>query len=101
MKHRQRPGTPEHPASVRRDLPRYDPAPERGLTSRQVQELLEGGWGNAPVEAPTKTDGRIVRENIFTYFNLIFLVLAVCLLLVGDWKDMSLMMGSAGMGMML
>jgi len=92
MKHRQRPGTPEHPASVRRDLPRYDPAPERGLTSRQVQELLEGGWGNAPVEAPTKTDGRIVRENIFTYFNLIFLVLAVCLLLVGDWKDMTFLL---------
>lgn len=57
-----------------------------GLSSAQAQALAEAGWDNRPVESPTKSDKQIIRENIFTYFNLIFVVLAVCLLLVGDWK---------------
>ena len=44
------------------------------------------------MESPTKSDKQIIRENIFTYFNLIFVVLAVCLLLVGDWKDMTFLL---------
>ena len=54
--------------------------------------LAEAGWDNRPVESPTKSDKQIIRENIFTYFNLIFVVLAVCLLLVGDWKDMTFLL---------
>ena len=42
--------------------------------------------------SPTKSDKQIVRENLLTYFNLIFVVLAVCLLLVGDWKDMTFLL---------
>ena len=74
---------------ARREMPRLDPKPDRGLTAAQARELAEAGWDNRPVESPTKSDRQIIRENLLTYFNLIFLVLAVCLLLVGDWKDMT------------
>ena len=77
---------PAKPVS-RREMPLYHPTADRGLTSAQARELAEGGWDNCPVESPTKSDKQIIRENLLTYFNLIFVVLAACLLLVGDWKD--------------
>lgn len=85
---KQRP-IPERAEPVRREMPRLDPAPDKGLTSVQARELAEAGWDNRPVESPTKSDRQIIRENLLTYFNLIFVVLAMCLLLVGDWKDMT------------
>ena len=41
-----------------------------------------------PARSPTKTTGEIVRDNICTYFNLVFLVLALMLLSVGSWLNM-------------
>ena len=73
-------------------MPRCNPRADSGLSSAQARALAEAGWDNAPVESPTKSDKQIVRENLFTYFNLIFVVLAVCLLLVGDWKDMTFLL---------
>ena len=92
MKQNQRRHPAQPPTAVRRDPLRYEAPAECGLTAEQAQKLLEAGWGNAPVDSPTKTDRQIIKENIFTYFNLIFLVLAVCLLLVGDWKDMTFLL---------
>ncbi len=92
---------PEQAAPARREMPRCEPAPDKGLTSAQARALAEAGWDNRPVESPTKTDKQIVRENLLTYFNLIFVVLAVCLLLVGDWKDMTFLFivaANAGIG---
>lgn len=92
---------PEQAVPARREMPRCEPAPDKGLTSAQARALAEAGWDNRPVESPTKTDKQIVRENLLTYFNLIFVVLAVCLLLVGDWKDMTFLFivaANAGIG---
>ena len=47
------------------------------------------GWTNQPVDPPSKTTKEIIRENVFTYFNLIFLVLAVLLCLVGSFRDLT------------
>lgn len=80
---------PQQAKPARRDMPRLEPAADRGLTSAQARELAEAGWDNRPAESPTKSDRQIIRENLLTYFNLIFVVLAACLLLVGDWKDMT------------
>jgi len=79
---------PQPEQETRKDLPLWEAAPEKGLTSQQVQELLDGGWGNVPVDSPTKTDRQIIRENVFTYFNLIFVVLGICLVVVGDFADL-------------
>ena len=70
-------------------MPLLTPEAERGLTSAQAKALAEAGWDNHPVDSPTKTDRQIIRENLLTYFNLIFVILAACLFLVGDWKDMT------------
>ena len=76
------------PAQSRRSVPPASADPDQGLTSAQAAERAAAGYANTPVEAPTKTEKQIIRENVFTFFNLIFVVLAVCLALVGDFRDM-------------
>ncbi len=68
---------------------RYQPDYRQGLTAAQVQEHRLHGWTNAPVEAPSKTAKDIVRENIFTYFNLIFFVLSILLIIAGSFRDLT------------
>lgn len=68
---------------------RYNPEYKKGLTSQQVQEHRLHGWTNKGVEPPSKTTKEIVHENVFTYFNLIFVVLAVLLCLVGSFRDLT------------
>lgn len=82
---RRRASEPTQPA--RQEIPVLSPAPDTGLTSAQAQARMEAGWSNEPVDSPAKSDRQIIRENLLTYFNLIFLVLGVCLFLVGDWRD--------------
>ena len=68
---------------------RYRPDHQTGLTAQQVQEHRMHGWTNQPVDPPAKTTKEIIQENVFTYFNLIFLVLAVLLCLVGSFRDLT------------
>lgn len=63
----------------------------RGLTPMQVHERLAGGWDNKPVESPTKTIKQIITSNVFTYFNIIFFVIAAALILVGSFNNLSFM----------
>lgn len=68
---------------------RYRPDHQTGLTAQQVQEHRMHGGTNQPVDPPSKTTKEIIQENVFTYFNLIFLVLAVLLCLVGSFRDLT------------
>ena len=82
----QQPGPePEMPKTFER----ADPDPETGLTGEQVKERVRLGAVNASVQKDEVTFGKIVRENVFTYFNLIFLIIAICLLAVRSYKDLS------------
>mgnify|MGYP000155581533 CR=1 FL=1 len=68
---------------------RYNPDYKVGLTAQQVQEHRLHGWVNRAVDPPSKTTKEIVHENVFTYFNLIFLVLAILLCLVGSFRNLT------------
>lgn len=68
---------------------RYQPDYKEGLNSRQVKEHEEGGWINVAVDPPAKTTKEIIHENVFTYFNLIFIVLAVLLIIVGSFRNLT------------
>ena len=71
----------------RTPVTRYQPVYTEGLTNRQVQEHRDGGWSNLSVDPPAQTTKEIIHENVFTYFNLIFLVLAILLCLVGSFRN--------------
>ena len=68
---------------------RYNPDYKKGLTGQQAQEHRLHGWTNRSVEPPSKTTKEIIHENVFTYFNLIFVILAVLLVLVGSFRDLT------------
>ena len=63
-----------------------------GLSSREVEDRIQRGLDNVQVNSSTRTVKEIVKENVFTYFNLIFTVLGVLLVIVGSFKDLSFML---------
>ena len=54
-----------------------------------MQEHQLHGWTNRAVESASKTTKEIIHENVFTYFNLIFAVLAVLLCIAGSFRDLT------------
>ncbi len=74
---------------LRKPVARIETAADTGLTQAQVKERMEKGWSNAPVDSPSKTTKEIITSNVFTYFNLIFIVIAVLLIMVGAFRDLT------------
>ncbi len=76
---------PQEPERV--DLPVFEADPESGLSREQVETRRKSGWANVDVKSPTKTEKEIIRAHTLTFFNLIFVVLALALILVGSYKN--------------
>ncbi len=76
------------PETGKKQLPVLETDPARGLTEEEARLRREAGLQNTAVEAPSKTVGRIILSNVFTYFNLLFLLLAACVAAVGSWRDL-------------
>jgi len=72
-------------------LSRIETSADRGLTREQARERLENGYANIRPESAEKTVGQIFRDNIFTYFNLVFTLLALCVVLVRSYRDLMFM----------
>ena len=64
---------------------------DTGLTSEQVAQRKDEGMDNKPVESPSKTANEIVKDNVFTYFNMLFAVLSILLIAVGSYRDLTFM----------
>lgn len=62
-----------------------------GLSNDQVEKLKKRGCKNVIREKDPNSIGRIVRENIFTYFNLIFFVFAFLLMWQRSYNHMAFM----------
>ena len=72
-------------------IPRVEADPDLGLTPEEALRRLENGYGNTAMESATKSVAQIIKDNVFTYFNLIFCVLAVCIILVGAYNELVFM----------
>lgn len=68
---------------------------EEGLSTRQAEKLLHSGYGNQVEDSCGKSTKEIIRENTVTFFNVIFIVLAVLLLIVGRINDMAFLVIAA------
>ncbi|MGN0618485.1 MAG: HAD-IC family P-type ATPase [Ruminiclostridium sp.] len=60
---------------------------EKGLTSAQVEERARDGRINGDVNVKTKSVSRILRDNIFTFFNFLNIALAVLVIIFGELKN--------------
>ncbi|MCI5569068.1 MAG: cation-translocating P-type ATPase [Lachnospiraceae bacterium] len=76
---------------VRRPMDRYSPDPNYGLTTPQAHEYCANGWDNRSGEASFKSTKEIIKGNTLTYFNMLFVVFAVLLTLVGSFRDLTFM----------
>lgn len=78
----------KHSAAGRQPVTRLTPDPALGLTSEQAHHRMRAGWHNLTKEQLSKTEGQIIRDNIFTFFNFLFFGLAFCLFMVRAYTDM-------------
>ena len=72
----------------RMPLTRVQAEPGVGLSAEQVKERFACHADNYKVESSTMSVSDIVKSNVFTYFNLVFLIIAILLSIVGAWRDM-------------
>ncbi len=75
-------GSPECAAQLKETEP-------SGLTAAEVEERIAQGLTNRTDITTGKTTAQIIRSNLFTYFNLIFLILAVLLCLVCSYRNLT------------
>ncbi len=69
-------------------MPVAPTAPEPlGLTAAEVDERVAQGKSNTVHMPTSRSLGRIVRSNVFTWFNLILGSLFVLMVLFGNWRD--------------
>ena len=66
-----------------------DSAPLRGLSAQQAEALRAQGLSNQQSDTGGKSAGEIIRSNALTFFNLIFVVIAVLLCLVGSYRNLT------------
>ena len=53
--------------------------------------MRRAGFSNVAVRPPSKTVKEIVVSNVFTYFNFVFLIIAILLIAVKSYRDITFM----------
>lgn len=71
-------------AAVRQAVPVIEADPEVGLTAAQASTRAHRGWRNLVSDTAGRTEGQIIKANCLTFFNMVFAVMAVLMLLVGS-----------------
>ena len=73
----------------RNQIPVITPDPALGLTAAQAEERTAGGWAAGTPAPSGKSTREIIFAHCFTFFNAIFLLLSVLLILAGSsWLNM-------------
>lgn len=62
--------------------------PKTGLTQAEAERRAAAGMANTAPKPLTKTAAQIVRDNVCTYYNFLFLALGACLAAVGAYREM-------------
>lgn len=60
----------------------------KGLSSEEVNKLMQDGKNNFIKNSASKSVIEIILSNLLTYFNLIFLILAILVILSGSFKNL-------------
>ena len=60
----------------------------KGLTSFEVEERIRQGKINKNIDETDRPVWEIVKRNTFTFFNLIFAVIAILISLVQAWNQL-------------
>lgn len=70
------------------NIKRYDTDAEKGLSDEIVEKRVLDNLVNVTKKGSTKSKKRIVFSNIFTFFNMLTLFIAIWLMTVQAWTDL-------------
>ena len=70
---------------------RFHPKPNEGLNANQIKKRNEDNLVNISNVKTSKSIGGILAKNIFTFFNMTCLVVALALIIVGAYSDLTFM----------
>lgn len=73
------------------NIERYHPKSSFGLTKKEVRNRFKDGLLNVDKSIATKSNSDIVKDNLFTLFNFINLVIAVAILCTGSYINLMFM----------
>ncbi len=74
---------------MQEEVIRFKPAVETGLTKDQVTTRMEEGLNNYDTSVPTKTKKQIMKENIFTLFNILNIIFAIAIFFTGSYQNLT------------
>lgn len=86
QENKKKPAVPLHLAT------RFEPDPAKGLSDEQVESRKEDSLTNYVDKNNGKTYLQIFLGNIFTFFNLIYLIVFVALAYFGLWNQVMFML---------
>lgn len=66
------------------DFERIVPSLDQGLTSEQVEERHKRGFVNKTFKQTTKSYWEIIANNVFTFFNILLIIIAVLEIIAGN-----------------
>lgn len=66
---------------------RYNPSPEEGLNSLQIEERQLHNLTNKQVKALSKSYFKIIFDNVFTFFNILLGIIGICFIAINDIND--------------
>ena len=58
-----------------------------GLTTDEVAARRQAGQGNNAKVQSSRTYAQILRENVFSFINGVFFLIAIVLISLGRWED--------------
>lgn len=71
------------------DIVRYNDVDVlEGLSTEIVEQRIKDGLSNSSDKAKGKSIPQIIFSNIFTFFNLLFLTIAIILIVIGEFKNL-------------
>jgi len=69
---------------IRQEVPVLETDPQMGLSREEAALRQASGWANGITQSATRTEREILAENLLTFFNLVFVVLAALLIIAGS-----------------
>ena len=72
---------------IEKDVERFNPSIEEGLTKEQVEQRIKEGCTNKTSKKFSKSYKTIILENIFTFFNMLCFAIAGVLIYFGAIAD--------------
>lgn len=72
-----------------KSVSRYNPKFDVGLNESQVKARVDAELTNISNIKTTKSIGGIIAKNLFTFFNIVCLTVAIALIMVGAYSDLT------------